>query len=311
MSRPKIFLGSASESRVVADALEAELRTVSHVERWDLDVFRPGHFTLDELTRTTAEVDFAVFVLGREDQTSSRGTILPSPRDNVVFEAGLFTAAIGRERTFYLVPKEGTKIPSDWNGLGYLTYDATQQRSRDQVFEATRQIAAQIEKLGTLRRSVPLTPFVGHWWQFVENVDHGAVLSLIQLAVDASSSASICLEGSSWSKAGAAVARYWSRAAEFEASRSMLSYFWEGEHPKKGDVPSFFGVGEIRFLESGTQASGWYSTSPSAKLESTHLRSTRYSRATPADVQTMSQGSLDDRERTLQARLRERDASGL
>ncbi len=113
MTKPKLFIGSASESLAIVKALEDELRDVAMIERWDVDTFRPGHYTLEELTRIMKEVDFAVFVLGQEDVTESRGSATFSPRDNVIFEAGLFTAVLGRERTFYVVDKAGTKVPSD------------------------------------------------------------------------------------------------------------------------------------------------------------------------------------------------------
>jgi predicted nucleotide-binding protein len=46
------------------------------------------------------ETDFAAFVVTADDVTASRGRRKASPRDNVVFEIGLFMGAIGRERTF-------------------------------------------------------------------------------------------------------------------------------------------------------------------------------------------------------------------
>ena len=83
----------------------------------------------------------------RIDRTESRGEPQPSPRDNVVFEAGLFTALLGTERTFYIVDQAGTKIPTDWAGLGYLTYDRTQARARDIVFTAVKQILERIAEV--------------------------------------------------------------------------------------------------------------------------------------------------------------------
>jgi predicted nucleotide-binding protein len=151
MTKPRVFVGSASETRGIVDALESELRDVAIIERWDVDVFRSGHFTLEELTRAVHQVDFAIFVLGGDDVTESRGSTSPSPRDNVIFEAGLFTAVLGPQRTFYVVNKAGTKIPSDWAGLGYTTFDNAEVRPRDKVYDAVRTIREQITAWQPLR----------------------------------------------------------------------------------------------------------------------------------------------------------------
>mgnify|MGYP003466313173 CR=1 FL=1 len=65
--------------------------------------------TLARLVELTQEVDFAAFVFARDDWTAANQTASPvagsgqaSPRDNVVFEAGLFGGALGMRRTFIL-----------------------------------------------------------------------------------------------------------------------------------------------------------------------------------------------------------------
>ena len=47
-----------------------------------------------------------------------------APRDNVVFELGLFMGALSRSRTFVCVPAgEALKIPSDLKGMTNIQYD--------------------------------------------------------------------------------------------------------------------------------------------------------------------------------------------
>ncbi len=62
-------------------------------------------------------MDFAAFVFAQDDWTTPTpgdpGTEVPgqaSPRDNVVFEAGLFGGALGMRRTFIL-HANGAKLP--------------------------------------------------------------------------------------------------------------------------------------------------------------------------------------------------------
>jgi len=304
---PRLFIGSAGETREIVDALEQELRDVARIERWDVDVFEVGHFTLEELTTATAEVDFAAFVLGQDDRTASRGSeATPSPRDNVIFEAGLFTAVLGRERTFYVVDSRGTKIPTDWAGLGYLTFKATEERARDKVYDAVKQIRARIRKL-----AVPAAPAVGarvagSWWQLVENVDEGSVLSLLEIIP---SGASVRVEGRSWSNQGERVAEYSSRTAALDDGESVLAYYWRGTNPRAKTAPESFGVGEITFTSDAapaTSGQGFFTTTSAADVSQTHKKFARYVRATPEDVALIRGGSRDQRRAIVERMLAER-----
>jgi len=166
---PKLFIGSASETLALAEALEFDLKDVAQTEVWNR-TFRPGHYTLEELTRKASEVDFAVFILGQEDRTESRGQIVPSPRDNVVYEAGLFAGRMEVSRVFLLVDARGSKIPSDWEGLSYLTYDPTAAPLEAAVHKASVTIRKQIKDwLATQGESIE-QQIVGNWWQYVLNL---------------------------------------------------------------------------------------------------------------------------------------------
>ena len=240
-------------------------------------------------------------MLGQDDVTESRGSATPSPRDNVIFEAGLFTAVLGRERTFYVIDKAGTKIPSDWTGIGYTVFDDSEPSPRDKVFDAAKTIRQQIATQ-PLRSLGPFASIVGHWWQFVINVDMGAVLSLLEIAV--SKQAKLQLEGTSWSKDGAAHSRYRSRTADFDESDRTLYYYWEGELPREKNIPRYFGVGEITFHATGVvtpRGEGWFSTSNLSEP----TKSTVYVRVGPDEL-TIMQGTARDKRATLiQSKLEE------
>ena len=67
------------------------------------------------------------FVFGQDDWTSKGAAPDPeagqaAPRDNVVFEAGLFGGAIGMRRTFILHAR-GAKLPTDLLGMTSIRYD--------------------------------------------------------------------------------------------------------------------------------------------------------------------------------------------
>src|SRR5262245_1796115 len=96
MKKPRIFLGSSGKQEKLIQALTRGLCEIAEVEPWTTS-FNPGVGTLERLLELTRQVDFAVFVFAADDWTVSglagsatndQGQM--SPRDNVVFEAGLF-----------------------------------------------------------------------------------------------------------------------------------------------------------------------------------------------------------------------------
>src|SRR5207249_3247255 len=106
MDKPRIFLGSSGKQEKLLQALTRGLEDVAHVEPWTTS-FNPGTTTLERLLELAHEVDFAAFAFARDDWTTNTppasdptGSGQASPRDNVVFEAGLFGGALGMRRTF-------------------------------------------------------------------------------------------------------------------------------------------------------------------------------------------------------------------
>ena len=123
MSKPRIFLGSSGKQAELLNAITRGLEDVADVEPWTT-TFNPGRSTLDRLVELSQEVDFAAFVFAQDDWTASDAseTGEASPRDNVVFEAGLFGGALGIRRTFIL-HADGSKLPTDLLGLTAVRYD--------------------------------------------------------------------------------------------------------------------------------------------------------------------------------------------
>lgn len=74
--------------------------------------------------RMAGACDFAILLLTADDTTASRGRRKASPRDNVVFELGLFMGSLGRDRTFVVSPKGvDLKLPTDLLGLTNVMYE--------------------------------------------------------------------------------------------------------------------------------------------------------------------------------------------
>ncbi len=90
---------------------------------WTEGVFQASSTAIESLVKAAKEADFAALVLTADDITVSRHKSKPSPRDNVIFELGLFIGALGRERVFILKPRGvDVRIPSDLLGVVWLEY---------------------------------------------------------------------------------------------------------------------------------------------------------------------------------------------
>jgi CRP/FNR family cyclic AMP-dependent transcriptional regulator len=78
---------------------------------------------------------------------TSRKRDLDAPRDNVVFEVGLFMGALTRPRTFMAVPRGvDLKIPTDILGLTPVLYEAT--AGALDVASACAELQARIRRMG-------------------------------------------------------------------------------------------------------------------------------------------------------------------
>lgn len=151
--RPRLFLGSSSEGLDVARSLQVEIGDLCEFERWDHNVFEPSGYTLDSLLSIANSVDFAVLVATPDDTTVSRGIEKPSARDNIVLEFGLFTGALGRNRTYLLATGE-LKLPTDVLGLTRLPYHR-QENLRAAVTAAALQVHERVRSLGPISRGAP------------------------------------------------------------------------------------------------------------------------------------------------------------
>lgn len=159
IAKPRLFLGSSSEGRDVARALQAELSgEVVEVDRWDQSVFEPGGYTLDSLIAAADQVDFAVLVASPDDTSLVRGEPQATARDNVVLEFGLFAGKLGRART-YLLAIGGVRIPTDVLGVTRLPYaDRQDGNLRAGVSAAALQVEERVRSLGRLPRAAAPAP---------------------------------------------------------------------------------------------------------------------------------------------------------
>jgi hypothetical protein len=292
MDKPRIFLGSSGKQQKLLQALTRGLEDVAQVEPWTTS-FNPGTTTLERLLELTREVDFAAFVFARDDWTTDSppapdpaGSAQASPRDNVVFEAGLFGGVLGMRRTFIL-HANGSKLPSDLLGLTCVRYgDAATAAEMRVVNEKLRKAienewsAARIE---------------GLWWQLsltARTSQEPSAISLLRVSRDRDGA--LELAGRSWQEDGTLSARYWSEAAKEKKEPSGIFYYWKGERPRDPNAPGLHGTGEIR-LESADRAAGYWTTQSDTDPGVNARTSGVYSRANPEDLSILD--GRDDQKR--------------
>lgn len=131
MLKPSLFVGSSTEGLEFARAIPASLSDVAEVTLWNEGFFRPGGTFIDTLVNALPRFDFAVLLLTADDFVQSRDVESMGPRDNVLFELGLFMGRLGRERTFLVhQSRADLKIPSDLAGVTAAVYEWP-RRDRD------------------------------------------------------------------------------------------------------------------------------------------------------------------------------------
>jgi hypothetical protein len=113
--KPSLFIGSAGESLEVAHLVLKELSKVADCKIWTRQ-FEIGNSAYEDLCAKLALYDYGVLIAGSDDVTISKKVKKTSPRDNVIFEFGLFVGRLGRSRAFFFA-EEGVKIPSDLSGI--------------------------------------------------------------------------------------------------------------------------------------------------------------------------------------------------
>jgi hypothetical protein len=257
MEKPRIFLGSSGKQAKLIQALTRGLEDVARVDPWTTS-FNPGTTTLERLVELAHEVDFAAFVFARDDWTAANTAAKAdpdagqaSPRDNVVFEAGLFGGVLGMRRTFIL-HANGAKLPTDLLGLTSVRYG--QEGTAAETRVVCEKLRKAIETEGRLAR------IEGLWWQhsLTERSQYEpSAVSLLRIARNRAGALEIT--GRAWQEDGKLSSRYWSEATREKKEPSGVFYYHKLERPMDPGAPQLDGTGEI-LLETADRASGYWTT---------------------------------------------------
>jgi len=121
MRKKRIFIGSSSEELDLANDAKSILErdfevTIWNDSVWDTSIFKINNNFLNDLLRASLQFDFGMLIGTTDDEVKYRGDSVMQPRDNVLFELGLFIGRLGLSKCAFVIDKE-LKVLSDISGI--------------------------------------------------------------------------------------------------------------------------------------------------------------------------------------------------
>lgn len=137
----KLFIGSSSEELELAkkakEVLDNDFDVVIWNESvWEKSVFKINESFLDSLLKATLKFDFGLIIGTNDDEVKVRRVKKMQPRDNILFELGLFIGKLGISKCAFIVD-EKISIPSDLKGITLARFKNSDSNSFE---EAVRKV---------------------------------------------------------------------------------------------------------------------------------------------------------------------------
>lgn len=259
----RIFVASSSEGEKIAKKLrgilQKELENTALVEMWR-SKFTFGETAIESLETVANEADFALLVMTPDDITVSRKEETAAPRDNLVFELGLFIGSLGRERAIIARDtKKELKLPSDALSITVFTYDSSSEEQLNISLQSNGvRLAEYIKKTGVrpkwlaqgkaaaLANEHFCHEIEGYWYEKID-FPKGTSLSFFSIARDPVTSG-LLLDGTGYDIKGNLESRWKSEMVRIYPMENRLAYLWKGKNPLPGRANlNFHGYGTMDF----------------------------------------------------------------
>src|SRR2546426_4552363 len=118
----RVFIGTSSEQKNSIPVLQGYLETAGFETLPWTEAFKFGEYTLEALFKAVGQTNAAIFLMSLDDQRWYRGKKDDMPRDNLIFEAGLWMSRYGRKHVLILVAASADQklgLPTDLSGLTF------------------------------------------------------------------------------------------------------------------------------------------------------------------------------------------------
>jgi hypothetical protein len=148
---PAVFIGSSTQGLDFARAVRGLLASDAEITLWNEGFFEIGRTFIESLVNNVERFDFAILVMTPDDLRIKDGQEELQPRDNVIFELGLFMGRLGRARTFVVQQRHADlRLPTDLSGVMTALYDwpRDDKNHKAAVGPASDEIRNAIHQLG-------------------------------------------------------------------------------------------------------------------------------------------------------------------
>lgn len=180
--KSRIFIGSSSEGLYIATEVKAFFEKDYECYLWSDDIFKYNENFLETLMKEASLFDFGFMIFTKDDYTKSRQQVFETPRDNVVFEFGLFLGRLGKDNAF-IIQDEDVKLPSDLFGNTLVKFKCKKQNrilgkgkpalDKNSLLESLEKLKRQIEAkihLGVLGMLPSTVLAIGYFNNFVQPI---------------------------------------------------------------------------------------------------------------------------------------------
>lgn len=171
--KTRIFIGSSKEGLEIAEHIKLQLSNKYECYLWTDDIFKFNESFLYTLLKEASLFDFGILVASKDDFSTIRDNTFDTPRDNVIFEFGLFLGRIGTSRAF-VIQEIGAKLPTDLLGITVPQFEKTIPLSNsislnNEIERISKTIDEKIT-LGELGLLPSTVLAIGYYYNFVSIV---------------------------------------------------------------------------------------------------------------------------------------------
>jgi TIR domain/Predicted nucleotide-binding protein containing TIR-like domain len=145
--KPTVFVSSSTESRPLVKYLKEDLSSDATVITWADAPFSLAQPPLAQFSQSLSGADFVVFLVDLAAAARTRGATEVQPRDNIIFELGLFIGRLGPGRVLVVDitrDDDSFRLPTDLSGLTILR--ARGRRGLDNPRQLSKYVADEVRR---------------------------------------------------------------------------------------------------------------------------------------------------------------------